>query len=70
MLKEAPVSSPNNNFNLKNTVVNLVPTTRKLSRTSMTVGELENARTKRSALPASKHSLELICGGSCETGAQ
>jgi len=31
---------------------------------------LELGRTMRSAIPASKHGLENICGASCETGAQ
>jgi hypothetical protein len=37
---------------------------------TMTVEDLEALRTERSAIPASKHGLETICGASCDTGAQ
>jgi hypothetical protein len=37
---------------------------------SMTIGALESFRVSRLAVPASKHGLEVLCGGSCETGAQ
>jgi len=68
MLKEASGLELTNNFNLKNEVVSLTPVPR--SSSPMTVEALEKARTQHSALPASKHSLELICGGSCDIGAQ
>jgi hypothetical protein len=64
--QEATVQS---NFDLKNVEVDLlaVPSA---AAGSMTIGALESFRVSRLAVPASKHGLEVLCGGSCETGAQ
>jgi len=62
--KVAPVS----NFELKNTAVELHRTGSEYA--SMSIEALETMRTARPAVPASKHSLEMICGASCETAAQ
>lgn len=70
MLKAATAASQTSNFNLKNEVVDLVRTGHRSERTVMTIEDLEALRTERSAIPASKHGLETICGASCETGAQ
>jgi hypothetical protein len=59
-----------NNFNLKNVVVELVPADRPASRAAMALEDLEAIRIGRRAVPASKHGLETVCGASCETGAQ
>jgi hypothetical protein len=56
-------------FNLKNVSVELVPIAPRPERAFLTIGELEGMRTKRPAVPASKHGLETICGASCEIGA-
>ena len=68
MLKAAAVSQ-SSNFNLKHEVVDLVGD-RRSEPMAMTVEDLEALRTERSAIPASKHGLETICGASCDTGAQ
>jgi hypothetical protein len=36
----------------------------------LTLQALESFRVARQVVPASKHGLEVLCGGSCETGAQ
>lgn len=56
-------------FGLKNVPVELVPVAPRAERASLTIAELEAMRTKRPAVPASKHGLEVICGASCEIGA-
>lgn len=63
-------SAIDNNFNLKNVIVELVPTNRVPQRADMSLAQLEAMRTGRRAVPASKHGLESVCGASCETGAQ
>ena len=68
MLKAA-AASQSSNFHLKNEVVDLVGD-RRSEPMAMTVEDLETLRTERSAIPASKHGLETICGASCDTGAQ
>ena len=55
------------NFDLKTQYVDLH--TRGVAKT-LSVKELEALRAEASAVPASKHGLEVICGASCETGAQ
>jgi hypothetical protein len=57
------------NFNLKNELVELIPSA-VAGRTVMSVAELEAFRAAGSFVPASKHGLETITGASCETGAQ
>jgi hypothetical protein len=56
------------NFNLKNVDVELIPEPR-VERAELSIEELEAMRASRPAVPASKHGLEVICGGSCEIGA-
>ncbi len=58
------------NFDLKNELVELSPSSTVALRVSMGVRDLEAMRTQRISVPASKHGLETICGASCETGAQ
>ncbi|AXI81012.1 hypothetical protein [Peterkaempfera bronchialis] len=58
------------NFNLKNEAVELIAAGGVAERVSLSVADLEAMRTLRAAVPASKHGLEAITGGSCETGAQ
>lgn len=58
------------NFNLKNVVVELLPTNRSTRHADISLAQLETMRTARRAVSASKHGLENICGASCETGAQ
>jgi hypothetical protein len=59
----------NHNFNLKNVAVDLIPEARPAERAEISMTELEAMRVGRPAVPASKHGLEVICGGSCEIGA-
>lgn len=58
----------NQNFNLKNEAVELIPTPG-AERADLSIEELEAMRANRPAVPASKNGLEVICGGSCEIGA-
>jgi hypothetical protein len=58
------------NFALKSEVVELIASRPRSSVSSVTIGELEAMRVESALVPASKHGLETICGGSCETGAQ
>ena len=58
----------NQNFNLKNEAVELIPEPRS-ERADISIEELETMRANRPAVPASKNGLEVICGGSCEIGA-
>jgi hypothetical protein len=58
------------NFDLKNTQAVLIAPHGASQQVVMSVQQLEAIRTTRRAVPASKHGLEVICGGSCETGAQ
>jgi len=57
-------------FALKNEQVALVRHGAPAERSFQTIGDLEAMRVERSAVPASKHGLEVICGASCDTGAQ
>lgn len=70
MQTEVQTLTQSSNFNLKNEVVELVRARGKAERTFVAIEDLEAMRTNRPAIPASKHSLEAICGASCETGAQ
>ncbi|MFE5871389.1 hypothetical protein ACFQ6V_22480 [Streptomyces roseifaciens] len=58
------------NFNLKNEVVELIPSGAAAERAVLGIRELEAFRAAGSFVPASKHGLEVITGASCETGAQ
>jgi hypothetical protein len=57
------------NFDLKNTTVNLVSMPAAGAAT-LSLRDLEAFRSERRVVTASKHGLEVLCGGSCETGAQ
>ncbi len=70
MMNKAKAVVQSNNFNLKHVPVELVRTSRRSEHTFMSIEALEALRTGRSAVPASKHGLETICGASCETAAQ
>lgn len=59
-----------NNFDLKHDVVQLVPSAGVSRRASVTLTDLESMRTAATPVPASRFGLEVICGASCETGAQ
>lgn len=59
----------NQNFNLKNVAVDLIPDARTAQQADMSIEELEALRVNRPSVPASKNGLEVICGASCETGA-
>lgn len=58
-----------NNFDLKNVPIDLIASP-KSTTVHLPLGELESFRVSRQPLSASKHGLEVLCGGSCETGAQ
>jgi hypothetical protein len=58
------------NFNLKNELVELIPSVGVARSATLSVRELEAMRTAGAFVPASKHGLETITGASCETGAQ
>ena len=58
------------NFDLKQTSVDLLGSTRSSITVTRTVAELEAMRVERAVVPASKFGLETITGASCETGAQ
>ena len=58
------------NFDLKNTETMLITAQGAAQTVSMSLRDLEAFRVVRHPVPASKHGLEVICGGSCETGAQ
>ena len=66
---EAASASQSSKFNLKNEFVELVPS-RASEEASVSLDALEAMRTRGPAVPASKNGLEVICGASCETGAQ
>lgn len=63
------LSKVSSNFDLKNTSVDLISSPKSVAA-QRTIGELEAFRASRHAVSASKHGLEILCGGSCETGAQ
>ncbi|MEV0642225.1 hypothetical protein AB0I77_46395 [Streptomyces sp. NPDC050619] len=58
------------NFNLKNELVELIPSGDVAEHATLSVRALEEFRTAGAFVPASKHGLEVITGASCETGAQ
>ena len=58
------------NFGLKSQAVELIRTAGTARTVQLGVAELEAFRTGTSVVPASKNGLEVICGASCETGAQ
>ncbi|GAA4789119.1 hypothetical protein [Lysobacter hankyongensis] len=62
--------APISNFDLKNTRVDLIQSSATAQSAFVSLNELEAARSSRRPVSASKHGLEVICGGSCETGAQ
>jgi hypothetical protein len=68
MLKVASLNQ-SSNFELKNEPVELIRAPGS-ETASVPLGELEALRTKRPTLPASKYGLEVICGASCDVGAQ
>lgn len=67
MIEQKPATQ-NQNFNLKNVAVDLIPESA-AERVEISMEELEAMRAERPAVPASKNGLEVICGGSCEIGA-
>lgn len=69
MLNEAVSIGQASNFELKHVSVELMGV-RTSERSHMALETLEAVRTNSASVPASKHSLETICGASCETGAQ
>jgi hypothetical protein len=70
MLKQSVAATQSSKFDLKNEFVELVRVNHSAERAFIATDELEAIRTRRRAIPASKHGLETICGASCETGAQ
>jgi hypothetical protein len=56
-----------NNFDLKAQYADLAPAS---ARAALSLKDLEARRVSGSTLTASKYGLEVICGASCETGAQ
>ncbi|MGC1498337.1 MAG: hypothetical protein WA790_21200 [Sulfitobacter sp.] len=60
-------ASQSSNFDLKAKYVDLHSQN---AGKTLTVSELEGLRADAASVPASKHGLEVICGASCETGAQ
>lgn len=58
------------NFDLKHETVELIAGVDATRHSAVSVADLEEMRTLRPAVPASKHGLEVITGASCETGAQ
>jgi hypothetical protein len=69
MAEQNPATVQNQNFNLKNVAVELIPEQHTAQRATLSVEELEAMRVGRPAVPASKNGLEVICGASCEIGA-
>jgi hypothetical protein len=68
MAEQTNPAVQNQNFNLKNVEVDLIPEST-AQRADLSVEELEAMRVSRPAVPASKNGLEVICGASCEIGA-
>jgi len=67
-MAEQNPAAQDQNFNLKNVEVALIPKSRR-APADISVQELERLRVNRPAIPASKNGLEVICGASCEIGA-
>ena len=70
MLKPSLEAGQSSNFTLKEHVVELLPTRETSGQAYVSIEELDRLRTRSRVIPASKHGLEIICGASCETGAQ
>ena len=68
MIEQNPAVQ-NQNFNLKNVEVELIPESHSAQRADLSIEQLEAMRVSRPAVPASKNGLEVICGASCEIGA-
>jgi hypothetical protein len=62
-----PATKQNSNFDLKTRYVDLQTP---LARSVRSIRELDALRVAAKPVSASKHGLEVICGASCETGAQ
>lgn len=62
-------TSNNNLYDRKNEPADLIPKPG-AGIAAMTLDELESMRLDRTPTTASRHALEVICGASCETGAQ
>jgi hypothetical protein len=69
VLTEQLQQSQIENHALKNQEVELIHENRVSPRADISLEQLEKIRTKASSVPASKHGLEAICGGSCDTAA-
>ena len=75
LLREVPVLTEKlqqaqiDNHTLKNEEVELIAENPSSSIADISIEQLEQIRTKGSSVPASKHGLEAICGGSCDTAA-
>jgi len=69
MLKEASQQNQSSNFNRKNEFVALMGK-RQSEFAQHSLRDLEALRVSSQFVSASKNGLELICGASCETGAQ
>jgi hypothetical protein len=63
-------TSRSSKFAVKTEIVELTKARPLATTSSLTLGELEAMRAGCPDVPASRHGLEVICGGSCETGAQ
>jgi hypothetical protein len=71
MLQPKQASVPGGNFNAKNVQLEMVRRAQPLCGSLfVAIENLEAMRTHQEPVPASKHQLEVICGASCETGAQ
>jgi hypothetical protein len=70
MREAASTLVQSSNFGLKEQAVELIRTTGPARTARLGVAELEAFRTGAATVPASKNGLEVICGASCETGAQ
>jgi hypothetical protein len=70
LIKESATGNVSSRFHLKNVAVDLIQDRTRTMSAEISLQELESMRSARRVVPASKHGLEIICGGSCETGAQ
>lgn len=57
-------------FDLKEVEVRLISGRMPTQLAEISLVALEAIRATRRVMPASRHGLEVICGSSCETGAQ
>ncbi|MEV8511987.1 hypothetical protein [Dactylosporangium sp. NPDC051484] len=69
-MREAVSPVQSSNFGLKEQAVELIRAAGPSRMASLGVAELESFRSGASFVPASKNGLEVICGASCEVGAQ